>query len=391
MMHCWEEAASEPDPRAKEQLRGKVAIGFGTGPDRLMKREAQRSARESHLSKFRQSEAVAQPEMTIARFVETAFVPEHVEGKRMAGRAYYQAILKHVLPPEEVDRIFHIQRNGARTKLKVDPDWPYLGDLLLEDCGPEHVGRLISAAVARGYSPQTVIHIRNVISAIFSHAKKMQCYQHDNPAKRAVMPQRPYKEPHSLTISQAKEVIRAMRYPEKEMTLMAMLTSMNIAEICGLQWKHVNLTGTWSNVAGEPIPPITLVVRKRWYRGELDDVSASRARNLPIPELLLPILIKLSGRGKSIGPEDFVLVSRAGTPINAINITARRLRTIGNQLKMPWLTWHVFRRGQFALEAEFGAQYHYHLASLFNSEPLLATMARDSWSSTPQLNRINAV
>ena len=376
-IHCLEAVANEPNLVVNEQWRIELTIGPATGPDRLTKMEAQRVAWNDYLFKLRQNEGAAQSEMTIARFVESAFVPEHVKVKGLASRVYYQAILKYVLPPEEVDRIFHVSREKSKAKLKAIPDWPYLGDLRIEDCGPEHVQRLISAAHARGYSAQTVMHIRNVVSIIFSHAKKLQLYQHDNPAKTAILPERPHRDPHLLTLTQAEEVLRAMRYPEKEMTLIAMLTSMNVAEICGLQWKHVNLTGIWSNITGEAIPPITIAVRKRLYRGELDNVSTARARNHPIPELLLPILIRLSGRGRWTGPDDFVLVSRVGTPINAINITARRLRTIGSELQMPWLTWHVFRRGHFALEAELGAQFYFHLAGMFHSEAPRAILAHD--------------
>jgi integrase len=367
-IHCWEDAADEP-LGTKVPSRDEVSIGPAKGPDRLTQRGAQRVAWNRYLSKLRRNEAVVEPEMTIARFVETFFVPEHVQEKRLAGRDYYQAILKHVLPPEEVDRIFQVSRDMSKARLKVIPNWPYLGELRLQDCGPQHVERLISAASARGYSHQTVVHIRNVVSAIFSHAKKLHHYQYDNPAKTAILPERPPRSSHLLTLTQAKDVLRAMRYPEKEMTQLVMLTSMNIAEICGLQWKYVNLTGTWSKLTDEPIPPITIAVRKQLYRGELDNVSGAHERNLPIPGLLLPMLIKLSGREKYTGPNDYVLVSRAGTPINAINITARRLRSIGNELQMPWLNWHVLGRGRFSLEAELGEQFYIHLAGIFHSEP----------------------
>ncbi len=377
-IHCWEDAADSP-PGAKGPSRDEVSIGPARGPERLTKRGAQRVAWMRYLSKLRRNEAAVEPEMTIARFVETSFVPEHVQEKRLAGRTYYRAILKHVVTPEEVDRIFRVGRDMSKAKLKAIPDWPYLGDLRLQDCGPKHVERLISAAVARGYSPQTVMHIRSVVSAIFSHARKSERYPHDNPAKTAILPERPSRNFHQLTLTQAKEVLRAMRYPEKEMTLIAMLTSMNVAEICGLQWKYVNLTGTWSNVNGERIPPITVAVRKRLYRGELDSVSGARARIHRIPEVLLPILIKLSGRGRWTGPDDFVLVSRVGTPINAINITARRLRTIGNELQIPWLNWHVFRRGHAALKGELGEQFNIHLASIFHSDSPQGVSVPERW------------
>ena len=158
------------------------------------------------------------------------------------------------------------------------------------------------------------------------------------------------KQAHTLTLTQVKQVLGVMRYPEREMALISILTSMNVAEICGLQWKYVNLTDTWSNQDGEPIPPRTIAVRQEWYLGELGSVNGkSRHRNLPIPIALLPILSELKLRPNFTAPDDFVLVSRAGTPINETNIAARRLKPIGKALEMPWLTWQVFRRTHTAL------------------------------------------
>ena len=361
-VRSWEEdGAAENGLGGREKRHNLGWIGPARGPERLTKKQAQRIAWENFLSRLRQDQIAAQSGMTVANFIETSFVPEHVLSKRLAGRSYYHAILKHVIAPEEVDRILHVDRQSSKAKLKSISGWPYLSDLRVQDCGPEHIERLISAALLRGYSFQTLVHIRNVVSAVFSHAIKMHRYTRENPARMVKLPDRPSRNPHQLTFAQAKEVLEAMRYPEKEMTLIAMLTRMNVAEICGLQWRHVNLTGMTSHLSGEPIPPITIAVRKRWYRGDLDDVQKGRAKNLPIPDLLLPMLLKLSGRARFTEPNDFVLVSRAGTPINAINITARRLRTIGEELQMPWLTWHVFRHAHETMEAEFKAHFHYHL------------------------------
>jgi len=149
-----------------------------------------------------------------------------------------------------------------------------------------------------------------------------------------------------------------MQYPEKEMTLIAIRTNMNVAEICGLQWKYVNLTGEWSGEDGEPIPPRTIAVRKQWYRGELAGVTKkSHHRNLPIPEPLLPILAGLSHRPKFTGPDDFVLVSRTGRPIDEHQIAARRLKPLGKNLQMPWLSWHALYRTHATLIYEFGQRF----------------------------------
>ena len=328
-----------------------------------------------------QDRKIPNSQMTIANFVKYRFVPEHVARKRFAGQAHYQAILKHVLTPEEVDHMFNAASGISKGKLKASPDWPYLDQLRLADARPDHVQGLISAALARGYSTQTVKHIRSVVSAIFSHAKQAQLFAGDNPASLVTLPQMTRKQAHSLTPLQAKEVLASMRYPEKEMTLLAVLTGMDMAEICGLQWKCVNLTSTeWVGENGT-IPPRSIAVRKHLYRGELAKVTENRIRNLPIPKPLIPVLLKLSHRARFIAPEDFVLVSRNGSPINQTNIVSRRLKPIGNDLQIPWLSWQVFRRAHSTLASESGRQFQELIATMVLSGSPHNSVSRKNWRS----------
>ena len=153
--------------------------------------------------------------MIITRYVEEKFVPEHVAIKGAAGRTHYRSILKHVLSPEEVHRIFHENAGRSRNKLRSVPDWPYLSNLQLGEVRPEHVEKLISAALNRGYSTQTATHIRNVVSAIYSHALKERDFQGDNPAIRAALPGMNRKEAHALTLDEARTLLQRMRYPGK--------------------------------------------------------------------------------------------------------------------------------------------------------------------------------
>lgn len=295
-------------------------------------------------------------EMTIAEFVKNVFVPEHVAKKKLSGRTHYQAILKHVLRPEEVNCVFQAPIT-RQTKLTALPDWPYLSNLRLCDTCPDDVQRLISAALMRGYSTQTVKHIRNVVNAIYSHAQRKLLYLGNNPASMTKLPEMSRKEPHALTLAQLQEVLAVMRSPERELALMAILTGMNVTEICGLQWKCVNLTETCSGADDEPIPPRTIAVRRQFYRGQLFSVTrSSRQRDLPIPDLLLPVLADLHQRTNFTGPDDFVLVSRTGGPINEKGIAKRRLKPIGKDLQMPWLSWQVFRRTHKSLPYELGMQ-----------------------------------
>jgi integrase len=340
----WPEDAIGSNGAVPGRWREPAWIGPATGPER------QTTERPD------QHDRVPQSLTTIADFVENLFVPEHVATKGLSGRTHFQAILKHVLPPEEVDRMFHVDTQKSTARLTAVPDWPYLGKVRLCDTRPDDVQRLISAALDRGYSTQTVTHIRNVVSAIFEHAKKKQWFAGDNPALKATLPVMTRKGAHALTLAEAKEVLGAMQYPEKEMALITVLTNMNVSEICGVQWKHVNLTEAWSHADGASIPPRTIAVRKQWYLGELSTVTGKRNRIQPIPEPLLPILLELSRRDKYTKPDDFVLVSRAGTPIKANNIVARRLKPIGKDLQIPRLSWNVIRRSRSTLAYELGTQ-----------------------------------
>jgi integrase len=152
------------------------------------------------------------------------------------------------------------------------------------------------------------------------------------------------------------------------MTLLGILTDMNVAEICGLQWKHINLTAASVIADGEPIPPISIAVRKQCYRGEFGNVRKNRLRNFAIPEVMIPMLLRLRVRSGFSGPDDFAVVSRTGAPINAINIGSRRLRSIGRQLQIPWLSWHAIRQAHSALKSEFGTQVQYHMAMAIDSD-----------------------
>lgn len=353
----WRDDSSDAESLGNGHWREPSQIGPTTGPGGLTEREAQRIAWKQYLSRMQQRAQAYQSTMTIASFVEKKFVPEHVATKRTSGRTHYQAILKHVITPEEVDRIFQVDTDKSKTKLRSIPGWPYLDNVRLCDTRPDNVQKLVAAAIAQGYSPQTVTHIRNVVSAIFSHAHKEQCFDDENPASPVRLPEMTRKEAHKLTSSQAREILGVMQYPEKEISLIAILTGMNVAEICGLQWRYVNLTGSELKTEGEPIPAMSIAVRTQWYRGELGQVKKSRTRNIPIPHALVPVLLGLSRRAQFTNPEDYVLVSRVGTPINQINTVARRLKPIGKELQMPWLSWHVFRRAHPTLISEFGMQF----------------------------------
>ena len=295
---------------------------------------------------------------TVEEFVRRAFVPEHVATKQLAGQMHYRAMLKHVIHPEDVDRIFGGAWASSRSKLKGVPGWPYVGSLPLSDVRPDHVQRLIAAAMAHGYSTQTVAHIRRVTSAIFICARRRGLFGGENPAAVAAGPEIVHNRAHVLTLHQTRAALQAMRYPEKEMALIALLTGMNLAEICGLQWKFVNMTSSLRTLDDELIAPRTISVRNTWRRGELVNwTRRNHNASVEITDALLTVLASLSSRKECTGPDDFVLASPTGKPLSQRYIAVRRLKAIGDSIGAPWLSWQVLRRTRMHLIRQFGLEF----------------------------------
>lgn len=335
-----------------------VWVGMATGPKGLSREEAQQIVWRMIVSQARAEKVAQHSSMTLAEFVERKFVPEYVASKGFSGRMHYQSMLKHVLKPEEVDRVFRVEPRRPKVRLRSVEDWPYIGHFPLRDVRPESIHHLAKAALSSGYSTQTVMHIRNVVSTIFTYAQMEMYFNGDNPASAIKLPKVSRPQVSPLSTADVIRLVGSMRYPEKEMTLFAVLTGMTVAEICGLQWKCVNLTDKEiSNPDGDTIPPKTLLVRAEWTRGQLSSVSKRRIGALRVPRPLLPILLRLSRNRKFTGPNDFVLTSRTGSPVNQTNVLTRRLKPLGREMNIPGLSWHMVRRIHKELATEFGAQF----------------------------------
>src|SRR5260370_26460518 len=115
---------------------------------------------------------------------------------------------------------------------------------------------------------QTVSHVRPPVSEICTQAKRLGWHTGDNPAKLVRRPEMVRRESHALSFDQSFSALASLQSPAREMVLFAILTSMNIAEICGLQWKRVNLNEQFTTVDGESLPPLTIPALPQWSPGE---------------------------------------------------------------------------------------------------------------------------
>ena len=306
--------------------------------------------------------------MSFAIFIEKRFIPNHVRIKSAAGKAHYQAILKHILKPETVEALFAQSSAKAKMRLRAVPGWPYLDNVRLLDVNADHVRQLTTSAMASGYSAQTVKHIRNVLSTVISHAKKEHLFDGDNPAAMVKLPRLVHRIPGHLTIDEAKSLLRMLKHPEREIALIAMTTGMGVSEICALKWKHINLSRSMLCIEDVWVPPRGIVFRRNSTYLDEGDSSRERLKVVVVPESLTRVLERLKQPQENFDENGFVLATPQGDPIDPHSTRTQRLKPIGRKLRIPWLSWQVLKRahGSFLSELSIrlvddlvvNAQYH---------------------------------
>ena len=286
-------------------------------------------------------------DMTLLEFVETRFVPLHVLSKSISGRTHYHAILKHLLRPERVDRIFAQTGKLSRGRLKEVAGWPYLDGLRLSQITPDHVSQLIDSGVAQGYSSQTVTHIRSVLGAIFSCAVRERCFWGSNPALAVQKPRITRKRTQTLSARQMRDVLRMLAHPEREIVLLTFLGNMTISEVCALQWEDVNLANSTSRADNASIPARSILVRRQRCAEHVHEVTESRLRTIAITPSLRSVLEDL--RKGQQHPAGLVIRTRSGRGVSPATLRDVKLKPIGRALGIPWLSWQSLKRGRFSL------------------------------------------
>ncbi len=311
--------------------RETVTIGPAAGAGKFTEKQAERIGWDHYLSKVDQ--LVMQPRalMSIAEFWEKHYKPAALLKLKKTTREQYFSLYSRWIEP-------------------------VIGKKRLATIEPGDVEQAISRAVAGGMSPATAKHIRKVISAIYTKAKKLRIASGDNPASLADVPDpEPVRQKIALSASQVTQVLGMLKEPERAMVLTAVLTSMNVSELCGLRWKHINLTPEWTTLEDDAIPPFTLAVRQHFSRGEIGSLkTGNRKRDVPLPAPLVSALAALKQRPKFTGPEDVVFASRRGTPISENNTRRRVLNPMATILGVTRLSWHVFRYSHATFTEKIG-------------------------------------
>lgn len=289
--------------------------------DVLSKREAVRKAAEDYLDAINRRNLKPSSSMLVRDFLETKFQLGVVEKKKPAGRKHYRYLLDKFIAPN-------------------------LGQRRLCDVQVGDVEAVVAAVARAGYSWQTRLHVRNAISAVFRHAKRHKLYLDENPAAGVEVGAKPtVRRRPGYSWEQAAMVLARLRSPYRDMAALAIATSMNVAEMCGIRLKWCNFTDRVIVVEGEVLAPYSIGVRENYYESQWGTLKAgTRRRNVPLtPDLAAALTDLVRRRGKFQAPDDPLFASRNGTPVDQHNVSNRHFKPLTKKLGFP-VTWHGFRR-----------------------------------------------
>ena len=315
------------DGPGKERRHVTVRIAAAEGPGKLTRKQAERLAWEEHLSKVDQAIFYPGSSQTIEQFITQTFEPGLVSKLKPAGKAHYASMLKNHVIPE-------------------------LGQLQIRQLGPLDVQRFLDFKLASGLSAQTVLHIRNTISAVFRFAKSMRAYTGDLPTEGVRLPPVHAAERKVLNWQQVKQLVEALPFQTGILITVLTVTGMRIGEAMGLKWKYVNLEPEPRILEhGDVLPGYTLAVRENHVLGDYGTVKTPKSRR----DILLSAeaWVALSrlhekldwrdGQPDPAGPECPVFANRKGTPQDWRNLAQRHLKPAAKQLGIPWVSFHTFR------------------------------------------------
>jgi integrase len=240
-----------------------------------------------------------------------------------------EQLAAHYLGNEAPDKAFST-REGYKNIIKnqVIPRW---GESSLSSIVPIDVENWLKALRRRDgkpTSPGSKSKIRNVMSAMFSHAIQ-------NPIKAVRTSSQRLKDPVILTPEEFRLLVGALDHRERVIVMLAGSTALRRSELFGLRWEDIDFEqqlvrvthSIVRNVEGEtktpashkpvPLPAIVAEELKQWratslYRSEKDFLFPSIQKNgvHPIaPDMILrrhvrPVLKKL-GIEKHIGWHSF--------------------------------------------------------------------------------------
>lgn len=246
--------------------------------------------------------------MPVASFVDDIYLPHVKSQKRASTYKGYRNIWSKYLKP----RLQGVWVRELRT-------WD--------------VERLMQRIASESsLSRSTLKHIKSVLSAVFTHAKRCGAFNGVNPVRDVSIPKgRESEETYAYSLEEIHRMLDVLPDPAATVIATAAFTGLRKGELRGLRWENLSTDemqvthSVWNRHIGDP---------------------KTRASKAPIP-VIAPLLRFLERHRARMGnPQNgWVFASGNGSPLHLDNLVRREIRPSLEKTKVEWHGWHAFRRG----------------------------------------------
>jgi len=297
-------------------------VGPAIGPHKMTKAEALEDGRSRFVQRANHVTAAPSSTITLTQFVDVRYRPDCMEGGKLRPGTcsdYESLLRRHILPALGHCQLRHITRSMVQT--------------------------LLTAKDKAGLSAQRVVHIRNVLSAILRHARRMN-YLTGELATEDVIVSTITPQPRQPLNSLQIEMLMAHLKDNRVRVAVQIMTRLGLraGEMAGLRWECVNLTDEPQWACGSILGPKQIWVREQYQRNQWSELKTARSnRRIPLPDDLVDLLRQWKAQTQYAAPQDTVCASRGGGPMDHHNVLARTLKPAAVKAGMPWVSWHNFR------------------------------------------------
>ncbi len=254
--------------RQDGKWEGVLNLGYGQGGKRsrrkvVAKTQAQARERLKHLrAELESSRPLPPAQITVGSWLNT-WLEAHTSVKPRTFLTYSQIVQQHLVPS--------------------------LGRTSLQKLSPLDVSRYMASKVASGLSAKTVGNHHGVLRAALRKAEELE-YVNRNVARVVSPPKKERFQVEPLTLGEARDFLAAIAGHRFEaLYVVAMATGLRRAELLGLSWRDVDVTGRTLRVEQTLLryggayhldPPKTETSRRTvgLHPGVIDALRVHRAR-----------------------------------------------------------------------------------------------------------------
>jgi integrase len=237
---------------------------------------------------------------------------------------------KHELSEDSEKRFSTRSVYTSFLKKYVEPEW---GHLRLEQVKTVAVETWLRSL---DYAPGTKAKVRNIMSALFAHAKRHGMVL-TNPIQGVRCSSKRRRDPDVLTAEEFRALLDQLPQQEGVMVLLAGTTGLRRSELIALKWEDIDFKS------------LEIRVNKSWVRGYLGETKTSgSAKPLPLHAAVATALQNWKMSTPYGRPEDFLFPSvrkNGSTPVWPDMVLRRVVRPAAARagIQGKIVSWHTFR------------------------------------------------